>query len=546
MLDRSILPPHAVARWAARTPDTVAVAHVDGRGLTYAQLHADAQAWAGALRGLGVEAGTHVATLLPNGFLSHRTLLALGWLRAVEVPLNTAYVGAILRHALTLSEARFLLTTSELLAQVQPLLTELPHLRTIVLLDAPAGDQAAIVGKTTSETTGRGGLPENSPEAVVVGGDAFAAAAAAQADGAFDGPDVWDIASLLFTSGTTGPSKAVITPWGLALQMWSWVPDDTIGPGEGIYNPLPLFHNSGRSGFAYAMNRGARFVIRDRFSATTFWDDVRAADCRAAALVGPMTALLWGASPGPDDADNPLRSVILGPMIPEMEAFEKRFGVRVATCYGQTEVGAPIVSGWDHGPWEATGRARTSYPWPEIRLVDAHDEPVGDGEVGELVVRSAEPWALNLGYYNMPEESMRAWRNGWFHTGDMFRRDAEGWYTFFDRRKDVLRRRGENISSFEVERGVGEHPAVVECVAVGVPSGVGDDEVLAAVIVNDPAFQPSDLVTFLTGRMPAFMIPRYVRVLDDFPRNSTTGRVRKDELRALVVDDRGWDRLGGA
>jgi len=513
MLDRSVLPPHAVARWASQTPHTVAVEHVDGQRLTYAQLHADATAWAGALRGLGVEAGSHVATLLPPGFLGHRALLALGWLRAVEVPLNTAYVGAMLHHALSLSESSVLLTTGGLLPAVQPLLVELPSLNTIVLVD----------------------------------GDDFAAAVAvAPRDASWRGPDVWDVASLLFTSGTTGPSKAVITPWGLAVQMWSWVPEDTLGPGDGVFNPLPLFHNSGRSGFAYAMDRGARFVIRDKFSATSFWDDVRATDCRAAALVGPMTALLWGAPPAAGDADHPLRSVVLGPMIPEMEAFEKRFGVRVATCYGQTEVGAPIVSGWDHGPWEATGRERTSYPWPEIRLVDEHDEPVPDGEVGELVVRSAEPWALNLGYHRMPAESLRAWRNGWFHTGDTFRRDAEGWYTFFDRRADVLRRRGENISSFEVERGVAEYPAVAECVVVGVPSDLGDDEVLAAVLVDDPEFMPASLISFLDGRMPAFMIPRYVRVLDELPRNGTTGRVRKDELRALVAADRGWDRLGGA
>ncbi|SHN46567.1 AMP-binding protein [Cryptosporangium aurantiacum] len=536
MLDRAVLPPHAVARWAAQTPDAVAVAHVDGRGLTYAQLHADALTWAGALRGLGVEAGSHVATLLPQGFYGHRTLLALGWLRAVEVPLNTAYVGDILRHALSLSDAEFLLTTEAFLERIRPLLGVLPRLGTIVLVDSvPDEAPAPLVGEEVT--------PARQPR--LIGAADFAGAVAAADAHTFDGPHVWDIASLLFTSGTTGPSKAVITPWGLALQMWSWVPDDTIGPGEGLFNPLPMFHNSGRSGFAYALAHGARFVIRDKFSATSFWDDVRGTDCRTAALVGPMTALIYGAPPRADDADNPLRNVILGPMIPEMEAFEKRFGVRVATCYGQTEVGAPIASGWDHGPWEATGRERTSYPWPEIRLVDAHDEPVPDGEVGELVVRSAEPWALNLGYYRMPAESMEAWRNGWFHTGDMFRRDAEGWYTFFDRRKDVLRRRGENISSFEVERGVGEHPAVVECVAVGVPSGLGDDEVLAAVLVNDPAFEPASLVEFLDGRMPSFMIPRYVRVLDDFPRNSTTGRVRKDELRALVAEDRGWDRLGG-
>jgi carnitine-CoA ligase len=523
MIERSVLPPHAVARWAAETPDAVALAHVDGGALTYAELNRDGLAWAAALAGLGVEAGTHVATLLPNTFLAHRALIGLGWLRAVEVPVNTAYVGAMLRHALELSDSTVLLTTGELLEKVRRLLPGLPLLRTVVLLD---GQAAAPVGGVE-----------------LIGSAEFAAAVGSAPGSEFAGPDVWDVCSLLFTSGTTGPAKAVVTPWGLSVQMWSWVPEDTVRAGEGLFNPLPLFHNSGRSGLAHTLARGGRFVIRDRFSASRFWADVRATDCRSAALVGPMTQLLWSATPADDDADNPLRSMILGPMIPEMEQFEKRFGVRVATCYGQTEVGAPLATGWDHGPWQATGRQRAGYPCPEVRLVDALDRPVADGEVGELVVRSGEPWGLNLGYHRMPEETVRAWRNGWFHTGDMFVRDAEGWFTFFDRRKDALRRRGENISSFEVERGVGEHPRVVECVVVGVASGLGDDEVLAAVIVDDPdAFDPAELVGFLADRLPRFMVPRYVRVLPDFPRNATTGRVRKDDLRALVAVDRGWDR----
>jgi crotonobetaine/carnitine-CoA ligase len=520
MFDRSSLPPHAVARWAVETPDAVALAHVDGSVVTYAELHRAALAWASGLERLGVTAGSHVATLLPNTFLAHRALLGLGWLRAVEVPINTAYVGAMLRHALELSGSAYLLTTAALLDKVRALLPELPGLRTIVVLDGEA--VASIEGAELVHGLDTGGAAVDR-----------------------EGPDVWDVCSLLFTSGTTGPAKAVVTPWGLSVQMWSWVPEDTVGPGEGLFNPLPLFHNSGRAGFAHVMARGGRFVIREKFSAASFWADVRATDCRSAALVGPMTQLIWSAPASDDDADNPLRSIILGPMIPEMEQFEKRFGVRVATCYGQTEVGAPLATGWEHGPWQATGRPREGFPFPEVRLVDALDRPVPDGEVGELVVRCAEPWGLNLGYHRMPEESLRAWRNGWFHTGDMFTRDAEGWFTFFDRRRDVLRRRGENISSFEVERGVAEHPRVLECVVVGVASGIGDDEVLAAVIVDEPdAFDPAELVDFLDGRLPRFMIPRYVRVLADFPRNATTGRVRKDELRALVARDRGWDRSG--
>ena len=170
----------------------------------------------------------------------------------------------------------------------------------------------------------------------------------------------------------------MISPWGFIYQMWSWVPEDTLGPGDGVLNSLPLFHNSGRSGFNYSLTRGARFVFRDKFSATHVWSDVRRTGCSVLALVGPMTSLLESADPRDDDSDHPVRSVLLGPMIPEMEQFERRFGVRVATCYGQTEIGCPVATGWDHGPWANCGKVRADYPFPEVRLVDEHDNAVAE------------------------------------------------------------------------------------------------------------------------------------------------------------------------
>ena len=205
-----------------------------------------------------------------------------------------------------------------------------------------------------------------------------------------------------------------------------------------------------------------------------------------------------------------------------------------------------VTTGWDHGPWQNCGRRREDYPWPEVRIVDEHDEPVPTGEVGELVVRSAEPWALNVGYYKMPEQTAAAWRNGWFHTGDAFRCDDDGWYYFVDRLRDTIRRRGENISSFEVENLVAEHPDVSECAAIGVPAALGDDEVMVALIVRDRAtFDPDALLAFLAPRMPKFMLPRYVEVVDDLPRTEASMRVRKHELRARGVTADTWDRDAG-
>jgi crotonobetaine/carnitine-CoA ligase len=517
VLDRNLLAPHAVAHWAQETPDAPVLVHVDGDRLTYAELLADSRKWATCLRGLGIDAGAHVATLLPNAFEAHRTMLALGWLRAVEVPLNVAYVGEILAHALNLSEATTLVTTKALLAQVNAVAQELPLLGTVLLVDGAAEGEGELA--TVS-------LPDE------------LAATIAETD--FDGPDVTDVSTLMFTSGTTGPSKAVITPWGLTFQMWSWVPGDMLAPGEALFSAMSLFHNSGRSGFSYVLSRGGCLVTREKFSATSVWDDVRRFDCVALALVGPLTALLYSAPPRDDDADNPVRSVILGPMIPQIADFKKRFGVQVAICYGQTEIGAPVTSGWDHGPWEACGQRRLSWPYHEVRIVDENDESLAPGQVGEMVVRSDEPGALNLGYYGMPDRTAEAWRGGWFHTGDAFREDDDGNFYFVDRMNDAIRRRGENISSFEVEAAVAQHPAVRECAAIGVRTEFGDDEVMAVVLVEDP-FEPRELLAFLAGRLPKFMLPRYVNVVTDLPRNATTGRVRKSELRAAGLTASTWD-----
>jgi crotonobetaine/carnitine-CoA ligase len=519
MLDRAVLAPHALARWAAETPDALAVVHVDGEQATYAELHADSLRWAAGFRTAGVDVGTHVATLLPNRLVAHRAMLGLAWLRAVEVPLNTAYVGDMLRHALTVSESTVLVATGELFERVRPLLAELPLLQTAVIPDADTR------------------LPEAASLKVVALGELLADVDETATD--LVGPEPWDVSSLLFTSGTTGPSKAVISPWGLTYQMWSWVPDDTLGPGEALFSAMPLFHNSGRSGFNYVLSRGGCLVTRDKFSATNVWDDVRRHACVALALVGPLTALLYSAEPHAGDADNPVRSVILGPMIAEMAEFERRFGVRVAICYGQTEIGPPIVSTWDHGPWQACGRRRGSWPHHEVRLVDEYDEPVPLGTVGELVVR-ADPWSLSLGYYGMPDKSAAAWRNGWFHTGDAFREDEDGYFYFVDRLNDAIRRRGENISSFEVEAAVASHPSVRECAAVGAATRFGDDEVMV-VVIAEPGLQPADLHAYLTDRMPAFMQPRFIRIVEELPRNATTGRVRKHELRAEGVTATTWD-----
>ncbi len=516
-------------------PDTVALQHVDGERFTYAELHREVLRWAAAYRRLGVGPGDHVGTMVPHGVKVPLAWIGLGWTRAVEVPLNPAYVGRMLQYTLDYADVSTLVIGVDLFDRLAEIAAELPTLRTVLVVSSRPDEQV------TELPTGAADLPFRCVSEAEFLDGVEPALDIVESGG---GPEYRDIAAILFTSGTTGPSKGVLCPWAIIYQMWSWVPADALAPGEGLYCAFAMFHNSGKSAFNSCMARGGRFVMRERFSVAHFLSDVRAHDCVAATTVGPMTALLHAQPEQSDDADNPLRCILLGPMIPEIADFKRRFGVEIGTCYGQTEIGAPVATiGWGHGPWANCGRPRIDYPFTECRVADEHDEPVPVGHVGELLVRSAEAWALNVGYHKMPEKTVEAWRNGWFHTGDAFRVDDDGYYYYVDRMNDAIRRRGENISSFEVENFMLEYPAVSDVAAVGMPAQYGEDDVFVMVIVKDRStFDPAHLIDFLESRMPKFMIPRYVEVVDDFPRNETSMRVKKHEIRARGLSETTWDR----
>ncbi len=273
MLERTCLAPHTVARWASETPDAVALQHVDGDALTYGELHTQGRAWAAVIEALGVQRRR-----------SRRDAVA------EHVRLPPRAPGARL-VASGRSTAQHRLRRAHARLHRRPLRRHDPadHLRVRRSGDRRAGRHAPV---GASRGRRRRRLPRRNRRRVAP-------------SAAWPGPEYRDIHSLMFTSGTTGPSKAVITPWAVMYQFWSWVPDDAVAAGEGVYCTMPMFHNSGRSAFNYALVCGARFVTRDRFSATAFWDDVRATDCRTAALIGPMTALIYSAPPSPADARQP-------------------------------------------------------------------------------------------------------------------------------------------------------------------------------------------------------------------------------------------------
>jgi crotonobetaine/carnitine-CoA ligase len=504
---------------ARRRPDREYVRSIGGPALTYAEFHDLALRYATGFSRLGVVGGDRVVTMLPPSVESYAGWVGLGWLRAVDTAVNTDYRGRMLAYVLEQSGATVAVVAErwlDRLAEVAPLV---PGLATVVVTQAASVPADLPFRALTVDELLEGAPPIDDAEA----------------------PRVRDLSCMIYTSGTTGPSKGVLIPWG---QMHAFsdgtIPVDDLREDDVFYSMFPVFHGSGRVGAVLMARSGGRVVLREQFSGSEYWGDIRAHGCTTTALVGTMPQFLWSQPARPDDADNPLRRAIMLPVLPQYREFEQRFGVKLRTCYAMTEIAPVFGTDWDIDDPRSCGRPRPGF---ELRLVDEDDYEVPVGQVGELIVRADEPWTLNAGYFGMPDATAAAWRNGWFHTGDAFRRDEHGNHFFVDRFKDAIRRRGENISSFEVEAHVNTHPEVVESAAVAVPSEWGEDEV-KVVVVRSPGsdLSPEGLIAHLVPIMPRFMVPRYVEFVDSLPKTDATHRVRKGELRREPLNSNTWDR----
>lgn len=487
-----------------------------------AELLDDAETWAGAFRAAGIAAGETVLTMLPTGADAVAVWLGLGLLRAIEVPVNTEYRGELLTYLVNDSQARIMVIHPRYVSQLDEVVERCPTLERVV-----------IVGDGIT------------PPAGWITAEQFLAGAPSIADLA--GPQMHDIAAIVYTSGTTGPSKGVVVPWAQLQATAYWFPPPSAGldSSDSAYVPFPFHHVSVRCPVANMVMLGGAVVLREKFSSSYFWSDIRKHGCTYSQTLAGMTQVLMSQPARDDDLDNPLRILGTVPVPHNYRDFERRFGVRMGTLFTMTEISAPLVTtDWKiHDP-ASCGTVR---PGCEVRLVDEFDYEIPVGAQGELIVRTDQPWTLNAGYWNKPEATAHAWRNGWFHTGDLFRRDEAGNYYFVDRAKDAIRRRGENISSVEVEALVAQHPAVVEVAAIGVPSpeeslGFTDEELKIAVVVKpDGELDEGALIDFLEPRMPRFMLPRYVEFVTALPKTPTF-KVRKAELRAQPISDRTWDR----
>ncbi len=511
---------HVLADRVARHGERIFI-RSDAGDVSYRAIDSLANRFAQGLAGLGIGPGHTVLAMLPNVVEFVALWIALAKLGAIQVPVNTAYRGASLIHVINDSEAATMIVDTGFLDRVAEVAGEFAHLRRLI----PFGVEAPRAPSLDRFEHVPFAHLREAPDLAPAGG-----------------PSHRDLIAIMYTSGTTGPSKGVMIPHAQAYN-YAHAGRDMLelGPADMYFAPLPLFHLAGQWAVIYAcMIAGSTAAITRRFSVEGFWRDARRFGATTTFLLGAMANFLHRQPEQPDDATTPIAKAVIVPLFPEIDAFRRRFDVRVVATYGSTEVSAPMLLPFDHPDWRACGRLRTDLY--EARIVDEHDDEVPDGTVGEFVIRAKDPWLLMAGYWRNPAGTALAWRNLWLHSGDAMTRDAEGTYSFVDRLRDSIRRRGENISSLEVETQVNLHPSVLESAAFPVESEHTEDEVMVAVVVRDGmTLDPADLVRFLEPRMPRFMVPRYVALLEALPK-TPTGKIQKFELRKAGVTPLTWDR----
>ncbi|SMF65605.1 MULTISPECIES: AMP-binding protein [unclassified Pseudomonas] len=495
---------------ASTTPQSQFALFEGGDEWTFEETLREVKSTAKALKVLGVRKGDCIGVWLPNSADLIRVWFAINYLGAIFVPLNTAYRGTILEHCIKTANIKFLFLHPDLV----PRLAEVN--------DLGLSDLLVLGGMPAVEIDGVKIHPEAASRAEFY--DDIVRADTAP----------WDTQMIIYTSGTTGPSKAVLVSY-LQLFTGSEASFKHTSSTDRFLANLPLFHVTGVAMIMRAILSGASFAMINSFKTREFWEVVKKTRSTSAILMGVMATFLIKCEPAAVEKTHGLKSVMIVPLSENSTAFSKRFNCDVYTAFAMSEISTPLLSGVNPQPLGTCGTPRDGV---EVRLVDEHDCEVPRGEVGELIVRADRPWSFSHGYLGNAEATASAWRNGWFHTGDGFRQDIEGNFIFVDRIKDSIRRRGENISSFEVEAEICTHAAIKEAAVVAVPSELGEDEILAVIsLVPDHELSPRDLIYYLVDRLPYFMVPRYVRILQELPKTHTL-KVQKNLLRrdGLVPD----------
>lgn len=508
--DRTL--PHMLIAQADRFGDKVLV-QIGEQELTFSQCRDLAARMAGALAQAGIVQGDRVAAICSNRIELLGLLLGCGWMGAVLVPVNTASRGAQLQHVLANSGARLLAVETAFM----PALSGLDR-------------QSLGIERIWSIGEAIAGLPELAEPMPQTGPIAPPAPL---------GPA--DTLAILYTSGTTGPAKGVCCPhaqffwWGVNTgALLGLRPDDV------LCTTLPLFHTNALNTFFQALLHGLTVSYETRFSASGFWDTVNERKATVTYLLGAMVPILLSRPESEQERAHRVR-IALAPGVPVQfqDRFLSRTGIGLMEGYGSTETNFVIGAGLQDQKAGSMGPVFSGF---QAKVVDEFDEPVPDGEAGELLLRADEPFAFATGYFGMPDKTVEAWRNLWFHTGDRVIRDADGTFRFVDRLKDAIRRRGENISSFEVEQVLLGHPAIANASVFPVRSELGEDEVMAAIVLKaDSRLDALALVQYCEPRLAYFAVPRFIDFVETLPATEN-GKVQKFKLRERGVSAQTWDR----
>ena len=520
-------------RTVARFGDKVFVQSVDGEQMTYRQLDHRSNQLAHGAAALGIGWQEPVLVMLPDVMDYLTVWCGLGKRGAVEVPINLAYRKNSLLRICNDSTAKTIIIERTFLPYLEEVADNLENLECCVLYSEHS-DPGTRADLSLPPKLARRCRAVPFEQLLADDETPFEPA-----------PAFNDLVGIMFTSGTTGPSKGVMTTHAhsfaysdSAAEIFSLEAQDrayTCG--------LPLFHLGCQWAICYsAMIYGATVVLRKGYRNEYFWPDVAEHGCTVAFLLGAIANFLWQQPETPQDKDTPLRKAGMFPILPEHEAFSARFGVELSSGYGSTEEACPLIQ---HFGEPFPNNQCVGYPTSrfEVKIFDPDDRECESGMMGEICTRPRYPWDVMLGYWKHPEYTAQVFRNLWYHTGDAGYCDEQGRFYFVDRVTDSMRRRGENISSMEVEDEVNQHPDVFECAVFPVWDEHTEQEVMVVVTPKPGAtIDPAELIAFLDKRMAYFMIPRYIDFSDAIPQ-TPTGKMQKYKLREKGITPTTWDRV---
>ncbi|CAN7276444.1 AMP-binding protein [Aminobacter sp. LjRoot7] len=475
------------------------------------------------LRQLGVKRSDRVAMLLPNCFELVALWFATSSLGAIEVPTNPGLKGDLLCHNLNNCGAEVLVTDVSALAELAKVQDNLPSLRTLILVGTdPAEARAAGIRI----------------DRIV----SFEECMAPQLG--FDLVDVHysDPMAILYTSGTTGPAKGALMSHHHCYS-WAAAMASNLGytSSDSYFSALPLFHTDAQMfGVLLPLIYGTKTTLVESFSASRFWDQLRASGATATNLLGAMAVILMRAPPSDADRDNPVRVCQCIPMVSDREAFERRFDMRLVTGYGQTETSFVTLDAVDDTRPGSCGRPHPDW---QVAIVDEADRPLPPGSIGEIVTRPTKSWSMFSGYYRAEAKTVQTLRNLWYHSGDAGFMDKDGWLYFKHRLNEAIRRRGENISAYEVETVAEKHPDIIESAAFGIPSEFTEEDIMVVALRRaGSTVEPSELLDHFRNLAPRHMVPRYIEITNTPLPRTPTEKVARNTLRQRGVGPATFDR----